>query len=108
MLERKEEVHELTLHQLQPQSKSINEDTEETTVLRGQQDDGTDEDGDDERGDSRSSGGSSDECSSQGSVEQALKSSKQGEMTDLEQLDNEITMLVYRNGLVFDVKTDSP
>lgn len=43
-----------------------------------------------------------------GAIEQALRSSREGEMTDLEQLDNEIAMLVNRNGLVFDVKTDSP
>lgn len=96
-LEGKEEVHKLTLHQ-HPEDKSVPEDAEETTVLTGEWDEGTDEDVDDGV-DSRMSGGTSDE---------ALRSSREGEMTDLEQVDNEIAMLIYRNGLVFDVKTDSP
>ncbi|KAK9519475.1 hypothetical protein VZT92_022202 [Zoarces viviparus] len=96
-LEGKEEVHKLTLHQ-HPEDKSIPEDAEETTVLTGEWDEGTDEDVDGGV-DSRMSGGTSDE---------ALRSSREGEMTDLEQVDNEIAMLIYRNGLVFDVKTDSP
>ncbi|XP_051232477.1 leukemia inhibitory factor receptor isoform X12 [Dicentrarchus labrax] len=104
MLERKEEVHELTLHQLHPERKSLPEDAEETPVFRGKWDDGTDEDAEDERGDSRMPGGSSDECLS---TDQALRSSREGEMTDMDQVDNEIAMLIYRNGLVFDVKTDS-
>ncbi|XP_037627105.1 interleukin-12 receptor subunit beta-1 isoform X1 [Sebastes umbrosus] len=109
-LERKEEVeevHELTLHQY-PESRSVPEDAEETTVLTGEWDDGTDEDVENERGDSRMSGGTSDECVSPGSTDEALRSSRDGEMTDLEQVDNEIAMLIYKNGLVFDVKTDSP
>ncbi|XP_044056507.1 uncharacterized protein il12rb1 isoform X2 [Siniperca chuatsi] len=105
MLERKEEVDELTLHQLHPEGKSVPEDAEETAVLAGEWDDGTDEDVENVRGDSGMSGGTSDECLNPGS---ALRSSREGEMTDLEQVDNEIAMLIYRNGLVFDVKTDSP
>ncbi|XP_070816930.1 leukemia inhibitory factor receptor [Chaetodon trifascialis] len=107
MLERKEEVHELTLHQLHPEGKHVPKDAEETTILRGEWHDGTDEDVENERGDSRMSGGTSDESLSPGSTEQALRSSREGEVTDLEQVDNEIAMLIYRNGLVFDVKTDS-
>ncbi|XP_068446250.1 leukemia inhibitory factor receptor [Clinocottus analis] len=102
-LEGKEQVDELTLHQ-HPEHKSVPEDAEETTVLRGDWDEGTDEDEDD-RADSRMSEGSSDECPS--STEEALRSSRGGEMTDLE-VDNEIASLIYRNGLVFDMKTDSP
>lgn len=107
MPERKEEVHELTLLQLHPEVKSVPEDAEETTVLRGDWDDDTDEDVESERGDSSLSGGTSDECLGPGSTDQALRRSKEGEATDLEQLDNEIAMLIYRNGLVFDVKTES-
>ncbi|XP_070688329.1 interleukin-12 receptor subunit beta-1 [Pempheris klunzingeri] len=108
MLERKEEVHELMLQQIHPEVKSVPLDAEETTVVGGEWDDGTDEDPESERRDSRMSGGTSDECLSPGSTHQALRSSREGEMTDLEQVDNEIAMLIYRNGLVFDVKTDSP
>ncbi len=108
MLEGKEEVlHDLTLLQLQPEGKSVPEDSEETTLRGGEWDDGTDEDVENERGDSRMSGGPSDECSSPGSTDQALRSSREGETTDLAQVDNEIAMLIYRTGLVFDVKTDS-
>lgn len=99
MLERKEEVHELTLHQLHPEGKRVPKDVEETILH---------EHVENERDDSRMSGGNSDECLSPGSTEQALRSSREGEVTDLEQVDNEIAMLTYRNGLVFDVKTDSP
>ncbi|XP_018528533.1 interleukin-12 receptor subunit beta-1 isoform X2 [Lates calcarifer] len=104
MLEEKEEVHELMLSPLHPEVKSVPEDTEETTALHGEWDAGSDEDMGDERSDSRMSGESSDE--SPGSTDQALRSSREGEITDLEQVDNEIAMLIYRNGLVFDVKTD--
>ncbi|XP_068591019.1 leukemia inhibitory factor receptor [Cebidichthys violaceus] len=101
--EGKEEVHKLTLHQ-HPEDKSVPEDAKETTVLTGEWDEGTDENLDD-RVDSRMSEGTSDECP--GSTDEALRSSREGEMTDLEQVDNEIAMLIYRNGLVFDVKADS-
>ena len=108
MLERKEEVHELTLLQLHPEVKSVSEDEEETTILRGDCDDDAHEDMESERGDSSLSGGTSDECLGPGSTDQVLGRSEEGEATDMEQLDNEIAMLIYRNGLVFDVKTESP
>ncbi|XP_070765728.1 interleukin-31 receptor subunit alpha [Enoplosus armatus] len=109
MLEGKEEVDEFTLHQLQPECKSVPEDAEETTVLTGEwDDDGTDEDVENVSCNSRMSGGTSDERLNPSSPDQALRSSREGEMTDLEQVDNEIGMQIYRNGLVFDVKTDSP
>ncbi|XP_030288211.1 interleukin-6 receptor subunit beta-like isoform X3 [Sparus aurata] len=108
MLERKEEVHELTLLQLHPEVKSVHEDEEESTILRRDWDDDADKDVESERGDSSLSGGTSDECLGPGSTDQVLRRSKEGEATDLEQLDNEIAMLIYRNGLVFDVKTESP
>ncbi|KAM9358382.1 interleukin-12 receptor subunit beta-2 [Symphorus nematophorus] len=108
MLERKEEVHDLMLLQLHPESKPVPEDAEEMPVSGGECDDGSDEDTDNERDDSRMSGGGSDECLSPSSTDEALRSSREEEMTDLEQVDNEIAMLIYRNGLVFDVKTDLP
>ncbi|CAJ1060833.1 interleukin-12 receptor subunit beta-2 isoform X1 [Xyrichtys novacula] len=97
MLERKEEVHKLTIHKLLPEAKSIPEETEEGT------EGGTDENMENERGDSRMSGEISDEDSD--CTDEALRSSREGEITDLE---NEFAMLTYRNGLVFDMKTDSP
>ncbi|XP_063747661.1 leukemia inhibitory factor receptor-like isoform X3 [Eleginops maclovinus] len=106
-LERKEEVHELTLLQLHQERKSVPEDAEESTVPAGEWEDGTDEYKDNERWDSRTSGGSSDECFSPFSTEEALKGFREGKITDVEQLDNEIAMLIYRKGLVFDVKRDS-
>lgn len=105
MLERKEEVHELMLCQLRPEGKCVIEDAEEATIFREEWDDGTGENLENERRDSRMSGGTSDECLSPGSTDQALRSCREEEMTDL---DNEIAMLIYRNGLVFDVKVDSP
>ncbi|TKS74379.1 Leukemia inhibitory factor receptor [Collichthys lucidus] len=105
MLEGKEEVHELTLCQLRPEGKCVIEDAGETIIFRREWDDGIDEDLENERGDSRMSGGTSDECLGPGSTDQALRSCREGETTDL---DNEISMLIYRNGLVFDVKVDSP
>ncbi|KAK1897217.1 Leukemia inhibitory factor receptor [Dissostichus eleginoides] len=106
-LERKEEVDELTLLQLHPEGKSVPEDAEESAVLAGEWEEDTDEDEDNERWDSRMSGGSSDEGLSPGSTGEALRSSREGEITDVVQLDNEIAMLIYKKGLVFDVKRDS-
>ncbi|XP_053178968.1 interleukin-6 receptor subunit beta [Scomber japonicus] len=103
-LEKEEEVCELTMHQLHPERKTVLEDAEETTVREW--DDNTDEDVEDERGDSWMLEGTSDECLSPGSTEEALGSSREEEMTDMEQMD-EITLLIYKRGLVFDVKTDS-
>ncbi|XP_026202073.1 interleukin-12 receptor subunit beta-1 [Anabas testudineus] len=105
ILEEKEEVHELTLLQLHPEVKSSLGDAGECTVLRGDWDDGNDEDMENERGDLRMSGETSDE--SPGSTDQTLRSCREGEITDLDQVENEIAMLIYRNGLVFDLKTDS-
>ncbi|XP_039984845.1 interleukin-12 receptor subunit beta-1 [Xiphias gladius] len=104
ILEGKEEVHELTL--LHPEGKSVPEDLGETTALRGEWDDGSDKAVENERDDLRMSEETGDE--SPGSTDQALGSSREVEITDLEQVDNEIAMLIYRNGLVFDVKTDLP
>eukprot|EP00064_Thunnus_orientalis_P014682 superscaffoldBa00002585_g14729 len=100
-MEKEEKVHELTLHQLPPEHKTLLEDLEESTVQ--ERDDSTDEDPENERGDLQMSEGTSDECLSPGSTEQVLRCSRE----DIEQMD-ELTMLIYRKGLVFDVKTDSP
>lgn len=97
-------MHELTL--LHPEGKSVPEDLGETTALRGEWDDGSDKAVENERDDLRMSEETGDE--SPGSTDQALGSSREVEITDLEQVDNEIAMLIYRNGLVFDVKTDLP
>ncbi|KAG7230669.1 hypothetical protein INR49_025386 [Caranx melampygus] len=106
ILERKEEVNDLTLLQPpSPKGKSVPEDVGEITVLQREWDDGSDEDVENEMTNLRMSGGSSDDRP--GSTEQVLRSSREEEITDLEQVDNEIAMLIYRNGLVFDVKTDS-
>lgn len=106
MLERKEEVDELTLLQLHPESKSTLEGIKETTDVREDRDDDADMDAVNERGDSRMLGGTSDEGLTPDSTDQALRSSREAEMTD--EVDNELAMLIYRNGLVFDAKTDSP
>lgn len=99
-MERKEEVHELTLHHILPAEKAV---IEKPSEEEGEEwEDGTDEDVNDGRSDSE---GSSDECLD--FTVQALWSSRKGEVTETEQADNELALLIYRNGLVFDVKTDS-
>lgn len=104
MSEKKEVVHQLTLHQLHSEGKSLYEEAEEATVLTGEWDEGTDEDVDNERSYLATS---SDECASPGSTDQALRNSGAKETMGLEQVDTELALLIYRNGLVFDVKTDS-
>ncbi|XP_037554060.1 uncharacterized protein il12rb1 [Nematolebias whitei] len=97
MWERKEEVHELTLHQIVAEQKSVSEETS----FR-EWDDRTNEHLEAERSDSA---GSDDECSSLDSTDPTLRETK---MTELEQVENELAMLIYKNGLVFDVKSESP
>ncbi|KAK2835363.1 hypothetical protein Q5P01_015847 [Channa striata] len=106
MLEEKEEVHDLMLLHPQPELKPVTEDAEESSFLPLEWDNSADEDMENERGDSKMSEGTSHSADSPDSPDQTLRNS--GDITDLEQVDNEITMLIYRNGLVFDVKTDSP
>ncbi|XP_068175991.1 uncharacterized protein il12rb1 isoform X2 [Antennarius striatus] len=105
-LEKKEEVDKLTLHQLLEHS-SAPEDAEETTVFGGEWDGGTNEDLYNQRGDARMSKGTSDEHLSHGYTHNILRNSREGAVTDLEEVENEITMMIYRNGLVFDVRPDS-
>ncbi|XP_047443768.1 interleukin-12 receptor subunit beta-1 [Mugil cephalus] len=101
LLEKKEVVHQLTLYQPHPEEKSFSEEAEEATVLRGECDGEIDEDVDNERSNSTAS-----ECVSPGSTDQVMRNSEKGETTDLEQVDEELALLIYRNGLVFDLKTD--
>lgn len=96
MLERKEEVHEVTLVQLHPECCP----TEDMEIQKGILDDGSDVDEDNEEGDNVSKAGSDDK-------EQMLRGSTEVELTDLDQVQNEIAILIYRNGLVFDVNMDS-
>lgn len=102
MPEEKEEVNDLTLLQLpSPKGKSFPEDDGELAVLQREWSDGSDEET--EMTSLRKSVRTSDD--SPGFTEEALRSSR--EITDLKQVDNGITMLTYRNGLVFDGKPDS-
>lgn len=98
MWDRKEEVHELTLHQVVAEQKSVSEETS----FRREWDDRTNEHLEAERSDSA---GSDDECSSLDSTDPTLRETK---MTEFEQVENELAMLIYKNGLVFDVKSESP
>ncbi|KAF3690768.1 Interleukin-12 receptor subunit beta-1 [Channa argus] len=106
MLEEKEEVDELMLLQPHPEVMPVSEDAEESSVLPMDWSDSSDEDMENDRGDTKMSGGTSHGDDDPNSTDQILRNS--GDITNLEQVDNEITMLMYRNGLVFDVKTDSP
>lgn len=103
MIERKEEMDELMLQQLHSEDKSDPKDPQETTILGGDWD--TDKEGDTEgRSDSRLSGEPDDDSS----ADPAVGRGREAEENDLEHVDNEIAMLIYRNGLVFDMKTDLP
>lgn len=93
----------LTLYQLQPKRTSAPEGAEGTLVGG---DWNEDEDLENERGDWRMSNGTSDVHLS--STDRALRRSGEAEMAHLEQVDNEIAMLIYRNRLIFDMKPDSP
>ncbi|MED6284157.1 hypothetical protein CHARACLAT_016455, partial [Characodon lateralis] len=92
MCERKEEVHELTLHQ--PIS-------EKATVLKGELDDGIERK---VEKDGSCLEQSDDESSSLVSADVTLR---KADLKDLEQVETELAMLIYRNGLVFDVKSES-
>ncbi|KAM9762624.1 uncharacterized protein il12rb1 [Menidia menidia] len=93
--ERKEEVHDLTLHQLFPEQRYI---SEETTLLQGESDGGTNMEKEKYSSDSE---GSNEECVSPDSNQ----AQEEEEMTAIEQVDTVLAMLTYRNGLVFDMKT---
>ncbi|KAM9848423.1 uncharacterized protein il12rb1 isoform 2-T2 [Aulostomus maculatus] len=91
-----EELHDVMLHQLYPQNKSLPEATEEATVLPGEWDDCSDEGVEKERVDSEGSG---EQRSSPASTKQA---SREEEI----QLEQELALLLYRRGLVLDLKMD--
>ncbi|XP_014835991.1 PREDICTED: interleukin-12 receptor subunit beta-1 [Poecilia mexicana] len=97
MWERKEEVHEVTLHRLIPDQKPVSE----ATVLKGEWDD---EAGRQVEKDGCCSGESDDERSSVASGDDTLR---KADLKGLEQVETELAMLIYRNGLVFDVKSES-
>ncbi|XP_027884538.1 interleukin-12 receptor subunit beta-1 isoform X2 [Xiphophorus couchianus] len=96
MWERKEEVHEVTLHKLVPEQKPVSE----ATVLKGEWDD---EAGQQVEKDGCCSGESDDESSSLASGDDTLR---KADLKNLEQVEIELAMLIYRNGLVFDVKSE--
>ncbi|KAM4575223.1 interleukin-12 receptor subunit beta-2 [Fundulus diaphanus] len=93
MWERKEQVDELTLHQIVP-------DSGEATLLTGDWEDGTEWRVEKDGGCSE---GSDDRRSSLASVDETQR---QAELKDLEQVETELAMLIYKNGLVFDVKSE--
>ncbi|XP_043985798.1 interleukin-31 receptor subunit alpha [Gambusia affinis] len=97
MWERKEEVHAVTLHKLIPEQKLVSE----ATVLKGEWDD---EAGRQVEKDGCCSGESDDESSSLASGDDTLK---KADLKNLEHVETELAMLIYRNGLVFDVKSES-
>lgn len=101
MLERPEEVDELTLYELQQENRLTPEGAEETLV--GGEYEDMDEDTKEDSAESKVWEHYGDEGLN--STEQTLKKSRSE--TRKTELANEIAMLIYRNGLVFDVKTDS-
>lgn len=94
-------MDELTLYELQ-QEKRLTPEGAEETLVRGEYED-MDEDTKEDSADSRVWEHYGDEGLN--STEQALKKSRSE--TRKTELANEIAMLIYRNGLVCDVKTDS-
>lgn len=103
MMDRKEKMDELMLQQLHSEDKPGPRDPEETTLLRGDWDTDKVRDTED-RSDSRLSEEHGDDTSTDPAVGRA----RETEENNLEQVDNDIAMLIYRNGLVFDMKTDLP
>ncbi|KAM4740050.1 uncharacterized protein il12rb1 [Anableps anableps] len=93
--ERKEEVHEVTLHRFIPEQKPV---SEETMVLKGEWNDVEVEK------DECSSEESDDMNSSLTSGDETLRKAK---LKGQEQVETELAMLSYRNGLVFDGKLES-
>lgn len=98
LLERTEEVHEVTLVQLHPE-RSLSEDLEKSKDPNGKQGESSDVDEDDEEKEDR--------ILKTGSDKEQPKDSTEEQQTDLDQVQNEIALLIYRNGLVFDVNMDS-
>lgn len=102
MLDRPEEMDELRVYELHQESKLTPESAEENLV-RGEWYEDMDEDTEGDSTDLRVLEHYRDECLN--STHPALKKSRSG--AGKVDLANEIAMLIYRNGLVLDVKTDS-
>ncbi|XP_034035939.1 interleukin-12 receptor subunit beta-1 [Thalassophryne amazonica] len=109
MLERKEEVHEVMLYQLKSEEKTvILGDTEETAVLQAGWDKTADSNLENEGivGDAEMSDEMGHERLTLDSEDQESRATRNVETTNVGQADAELAMLIYRNGLVFDMKTD--
>ncbi|XP_038147544.1 interleukin-12 receptor subunit beta-1 [Cyprinodon tularosa] len=96
--ERKEEVDNLSLHPIDPETSPV---SKQATVLEDEWDDGAEQKEEAEEG---CSGGSDDERTSLTSADETVRTA---ELKDMEQVESELAMLIYRNGLVFDVKSES-
>nr|XP_054608212.1 interleukin-6 receptor subunit beta [Nothobranchius furzeri] len=94
MCNAKEEVHELTLHQPVPEQTPVSDETSISSVLKGECNDTSDEDMKKERSDSA---GSEDKGLSLDSADQTLCKPQMAELA----------RLIYRNGLVVNVKSES-
>ncbi|XP_077391579.1 interleukin-31 receptor subunit alpha [Festucalex cinctus] len=92
--EKEEVVHDVTLQQLPPKGHTGGEDAEETTKLLNIDIKRT-----------RMSDGSKDDALSPPSIQQALRGSTEEGTPNMEQEDM-LALLLYRTGLVFDMKTD--
>uniref|UniRef100_A0A8C6MF86 Fibronectin type-III domain-containing protein n=1 Tax=Nothobranchius furzeri TaxID=105023 RepID=A0A8C6MF86_NOTFU len=94
MCNAKEEVHKLTLHQPVPEQTPVSDETSISSVLKGECNDTSDEDMKKERSDSA---GSEDKGLSLDSADQTLCKPQMAELA----------RLIYRNGLVVNVKSES-
>ncbi|XP_028300677.1 interleukin-27 receptor subunit alpha isoform X2 [Gouania willdenowi] len=103
ILDEKEEFHQVTLLQIHQEGTSVIEETEGISLSELWKD----ESGEDKDNDMRDSEKLEDASLSSGSIVRTLGNSGEREITDIDQMDHELSMLTYRNGLVFDVKTDS-
>lgn len=101
VIEKKEELDELMLQQPHPEDKRDPNDLQETTILGGDGDTDNDEDAKD-----RSESRLLEEPGDDSSTDPDVGRTRETEENDLKQVENEIAMLIYRNGLVFDMKTD--
>ncbi|XP_055077428.1 interleukin-6 receptor subunit beta [Periophthalmus magnuspinnatus] len=101
LLERKEEVDKVILVQHHPECYPL-KDTERSCTLDGIRVTGSSHlEGEEDEEENRSS-----QIESENN-EQTPKDPAEEELTDPDQIQNEIALLVYRNGLVFDVNVDS-
>lgn len=102
MLERPEEMDELTLHELHQESK-LTPEKPDKTLVRGEWYEDVDKDTEEDTTDLRVL-----EHYGEGCLNSTDRATKQSRLAAGKiDLANEIAMLIYRNGLVFDVRTDS-